>query len=160
MTAMNDRSQTRPRWKGSLSQGGVAWSRALLAIVLVVGLIMIVARLFPTREERLWKFVEDARLAFVEKRDDDLFAAFDPAVRYQKTYGLAEIRRDVARYRSAELPPPHVAEREVTFDATGAEVRLVVVISVELRPIARVTVRLRVVDDDGGPVRVTSIAWE
>jgi len=142
-----------------LSQRGLAWGRALIGIVLLVGLVMLVAHLFPTREERLWKFVDGTRAAFAEHRDEDFIACFDPSVRYQKTGGLAEMRRDIKKYRTAELPPPNVTKREATFDDTGADVRLEVVVSVELRPIAHAKVRLRV-EDREGPPRVTSVAWE
>jgi hypothetical protein len=156
---MNDRSQNCQRWIGSLSQRGVAWGRLLIGIVLLVGLVMLVARLFPTREERLWKFVDGARAAFAEHRDEDFLAAFDPSVRYQKTGGLADIRRDLKRYRAADLPPPNVTKREATFDDTGADVRLEIVVAVEIRPIAQAKVKLRV-EDGGGTWRVTSVAWE
>jgi hypothetical protein len=156
---MHDRSQNCQRWNGSLSQRGVAWGRLLIGIVVLVGLVMLVAHLFPTREERLWKFVDGARAAFAEKRDDDFLACFDPAVRYQKDGGLADIRREIKRYRSAELPPPNVTKREATFDETGADVRLDVVVSVELRPIAQAKARLRV-DDADGAWRITSVVWE
>jgi hypothetical protein len=159
MTGMHDRSHKCQRWFGSLSQRGVAWGRALIAVVVVIGLVMVVARLFPTREERLWKFVDEARLAFAENREADFVACFDPSVRYQKSGGLADIRRELKRYRSAELPPPHVAKREAVFDETGADVRLDVVVSLELRPIAQAKVRLRIEDADG-PWRVTAVDWE
>jgi len=159
MTGMHDRSQMCQRWYGSLSQRGVAWGRALIGIVVVIGLVMLVARLFPTREERLWKFVEEARLAFAENREGDFEACLDPSVRYQKSGGLADIRRELKRYRTAELPPPSVVKREAVFDQTGADVRLDVVVSLELRPIAQAKVRLRI-DDVDGPWRVTSVAWE
>jgi hypothetical protein len=159
MTDMHDRSQSGRRWMESLSQRGIAWGRALIGIVVLVALVMLVARLFPTREERLWKFVDGARAAFVENREEDFLAAFDPAVRYQKDGGLADVRRELKRYVKAGYPPPNIAKREAVFDATGADVRLDVVVSVELRPIAQAKVRLRI-DDVDGPWRVTSVAWE
>jgi len=159
MTGMHERSQSRRRWLGSLSQRGIAWNRALIGIVVLVGLVMLLARLFPTREERLWKFVDGARAAFVASRGEDFLGSFDPAVRYQKDGGLADIRREFRRYVKAGYPPPNIMKREAVFDETGADVRLDVVVSVELRPIAQAKVRLRI-DDAGGPWRVTSVAWE
>jgi hypothetical protein len=159
MTVMHDRSQNCQRWFGSLSQRGVAWGRALIGVVVLVGLVMLVAHLFPTREERLVKFVDAERAAFAEGRDADFLAGIDPAMRYQKSGGLADLVREIKRYRSAGLPPPNVTKHEETLDETGADVRLDVVVSVELRPIAQAKVRLRVEDADG-PWRVTSVAWE
>jgi hypothetical protein len=142
-----------------LSQSGFAWGRALIGVVFLVGLVMLIAHLFPTREERLWKFVDGARAAFVADREEDFLASFDPSVRYQKTGGLADVRREFKRYMKAGIPPPNIVKREATFDETGADVRLDVVVSVELRPIAQAKVRLRI-DDADGSWRMTSVAWE
>jgi len=159
MDRMHDRLQNSRRRLGSLSIRGFAGTRALVAVLLLVALVMLAFKLFPTREERLWKTIDGARAAFVENREQDFLATFDPDVRYQTSGGLPEIKRQFEKWKREGLPPPNIVKREATFDDEGADVRLDVVITVELRPIAQAKVKLRLVDRDG-PWRVTTAAWE
>ncbi len=142
---MNGRSQ---RCSGSLSRGLAATRIVIAAIVLVV-LFVVAKRLFPSREERLQRFLEASRDAVVELREDDFFARLDPAIRYQATGGIPELRRDWARYRASGIGRATIVVQEQTLDADGADVKLDVVLSAGLRPLGRVAVKLRVVERDG-----------
>ena len=157
------------RWQGcsrSLSwrrpfgpEAGLAAKRIFFAIVGVIVLWLAIRHFFPTREERLWRFVDATRDAFMEKDEEGFVAAFDPQVTYQAKEGLAEIRRDWKRYRSIGLGAPQVTKSAATLDETGADVRLEVFVVAGLRPVGQARVKLRL-SDAGGTWRVTSVSWQ
>jgi hypothetical protein len=145
------------RCSGSLSRGA-ALTRIVILVVAAVVLFFAVRGCFPSREERLWKFIDAGREALADKREDDFLAAFDPAVKYRTTGGLADIRRDFKRYAEAGLGQVSVTKQHATFDATGADISLDVVFVAGLRPIAQASVTMRAEDGDGA-WRVTSLGW-
>ncbi len=159
LRVMNERLHGRGRWKRSLSRGA-AWTKALLGVVVLVVLVLAAMKLFPSREERLRKFLEAEQAAFAEGREEDFAAGLDPSVVYQKKRGLADIRRDFKRYHETGLPAPKIVKSEPpTFDDEGADLTLDVVVSVDMRAVAQIKVRIRAVDSSG-VWRATSIAWE
>ena len=142
---MNGRSH---RCNGSLSRG-FAPTRVVIAAILVVVIFLVVRRLFPTREERLRAFIDDSRDAVVELREEDFFARLDPAIRYQTSGGMAELRRDWARYKASGIGRATIVGHEETLDSEGADVKLDVVLTAGLRPLGQVSVSLRVLERDG-----------
>ena len=145
------------RCSGSLSRGA-ALTRIVILVVAAVVLFFAVRSCFPSREERLWKFIDAGREALAEQREDDFLAAFDPAVKYQTTGGLAELRRDFKRYVAGGLGQVNVVKQATTLDATGADILLDVVFVAGLRPIAQASVTMRAEDGDG-VWHVTSLGW-
>ena len=143
------------RLRSRSSSIGLAWTRLLLLVIVAIILYFAARKIFPTREERLWKFVESSRGALMDGREDDFFAVIDPTIHYQKSGGIDGLRRDWKAYRSNEMPPVSVTKHEAAFDDEGADVRLDAVFAAGLT----IHVKLRAVDRDG-PWRVTSIAWE
>ena len=99
------------RCSGSLSRGA-ALTRIVILVVAAVVLFFAVRSCFPSREERLLKFITAGREALAEKREDDFLAAFDPDVKYRGTGGLADVRRDFQRYVAAGLGQVNVTRRK------------------------------------------------
>lgn len=151
---MNGRSQ---RCSGSLSRG-LAATRIVIAAAVLVVLFFAVRRLFPTREERLQRFLDESRDAVVELREEDFFARLDPAIRYQSSGGIPELRRDWARYKASGIGRATIVAQEQTLDADGADVKLDVVLSAGLRPLGQVAVKLRLVERDGD-WKATELSW-
>jgi hypothetical protein len=142
----------------SRSQGGRAVVRVLLIVAAVLVLWFAIRHFFPSREERLWRFVDETRDAFMEKDEPAFLAAFDPAVSYQGKGGIAEIKRDWKTYQSMGLGRPNVTKSEATLDDDGADVRLEVVLLAGLRPVAQPHVKMRLVEE-GKKWRIKSVSW-
>lgn len=142
---------------GSLSRG-FALTRIVIVVVAAMVIFFAVRSCFPSREERLRRFIDKSRDALVEGREEEFMSAFDPAVRYQATGGLAEIRRDWRRYRAIGVGQATVTKQVTTLDATGADVQLDAVLTAGLRPIAQAAVTMRV-EDRGGEWHVTTLSW-
>jgi hypothetical protein len=145
------------RCSGSLSRGA-ALTRIVILVVAAVVLFFTLRSCFPTREERLWRFIDSGREALADGREDDFVAAFEAGVKYQTTGGLADIRRDFKRYVATGLGRVNVVKQETTLDATGADIRLDVVFVAGLRPVAQAAVTMRAEDGDG-KWHVTSLGW-
>jgi hypothetical protein len=144
---------------GSLSRG-LAPMRIVLGVAAIAVLAALFLYLFPSRETRFLRFFDAARTAFVERREEAFLAAFDPAVKYQGTFGTAEIRRDFRRYHSAGgLGAPEIVKQELALDPEGADLTLDVVVVAGLTPVARASVRMRALEVDG-EWRVTSVSWQ
>jgi hypothetical protein len=153
--AMMDCSHT---CSGSLSRG-VAWTR-VVAIFAVLALAAFgLSRCFKSRESRLWDFVADARAAALDLREEDFFKCLDPAVRYRRNGGLKEVQRDWNQWKSAGIGTAAVTRQEAHLDDTGADVEMTVVLTVGIRPVAEVHVRLRA-EDEGGKWRVVRLDWD
>ena len=145
------------RCSGSLSRGA-ALTRIVILVVAAVVLFFAVRTCFPSREEKLRRFIDDGREALAEGREDDFVAAFDPGVKYQTSGGATDIRREFKRYVASGLGQVNVVKYETKLDPTGADVRLDVVFVAGLQPIAQAAVTMRVEDGDG-PWHVTSLGW-
>lgn len=134
------------------------WPAVAGAAVLLILLIVLVPRLFRSREDRLREFLVAEREALLEGDDASFFAGIDPAVKYQAAGGLAELRRDHARFRSAGVGHVTFTKQEIRLDDAGADVTLEALLTAGLRPIASVSVKLRIAEEDGA-WRATSISW-
>ena len=143
---------------GSLSRGGAA-TRIVVGVLVAVLLIVVAVLVFPSREKRLWSFVDSCRDALLAGREEDFMAKFAPSVRYQSGGGTVEIRRDFKRYRSLGVPQPTFTSHAATFDAEGADVVLDVLLTVALRPLGQFHVRMHATDA-GGEWRLTDVRWE
>lgn len=146
------------RWNGSLSRGAALMRVVIGAAVLLVAFV-VVRTCFPSREARMWRFVEDGRDALVENREEDFIAHFDPAVRYQDKSGVAEIRRDWKRWRATGIGQATILSRDLTLDPEGADVKLEVLFVAGMTPISTTKVKLRVAEREGA-FSVTSLSWE
>jgi hypothetical protein len=139
---------------------GRALTRIVVIVAAALALVWAGCSLWPSREKRLWAFVDSCRDALLEGREEDFVACFDPGVRYQSDLGLAEIRRDYRRYRGIGVPEPTIIGNEVSFDDAGADLRLDVVLSAGLRPLGRYAVRLRAREDADRSWRIETVRWE
>jgi hypothetical protein len=153
---MNGRSHA---WIRSLSRGAalLRWAAGLACLAVILALVL---SLFPSREEKLWQFVDERRDALIERREDDLFAGIGTSVRYQDVQGLAEMRRDYGRWRAAGIGTATILEQEATLDPEGADVRLRVALLVGIRPVADVRVTMRLDEDEEGAWRIVSLSWK
>ena len=152
---MNERSHA---CSGSLSRG-VAWTRLLVAVVVLAAAALGLSKCFRSRESRLWDFVADARSAAIDLREDDLFKCFDPAVRYRRDGNIDGIRRDWKRWKAAGIGTAAVTHQEAHLDERGADVDLTVVLTVGIQPVGQYVVRLRAEDGDG-TWRVVALDWQ
>ena len=150
-------SNSGVRCSGSLSRGA-ALTRIVILVVAAVVLFFAVRTCFPSREERLRKFIDNGREALAAGHEDDFVGAFDPGVKYQTSGGVADIRREFKRFVASGLGQVNVVKYETKLDPTGADVRLDVVFVAGLQPIAQAAVKMRVEDGDG-PWHVTSLGW-
>ena len=123
---MNTRSQpcNGSLCSRSLSRGLTA-TRLVAAVVAVAVLIVVLMQLFPSREERLWDFVDATSDALMTGTEEEFAASFDPDVKYQASRlgtkgGLAEIRRDWKRYRAAGLPRPRIVSQKADYRVNSA----------------------------------------
>jgi hypothetical protein len=147
-----------PLCSGSLSRGS-ALTRIVISVVAAVVLFFAVRGCFPSREEKLLRFLDESRTELTEGREDDFFEGVSPDVTYREKGGLAEMRNDWKRYRASGIGAPNVVKQEWTLDDTGATVRMEVVFVAGLRPIAQVGVTIRLADGDGA-WKVTSLGWK
>lgn len=159
---MNARSQACSR---SLSERGVALWRIAAAVAAVVVLVVILSRVFRTREERLWEFMDAQRASLLEQRapgEQAFLAGIDRGVRYQKAGGFAEVERDTKRFRASGTRDARIEDQEATMTAGGAEVRLTVILMAGLQPVARSRVRFLTAEVPDSPEgwRITEISWE
>jgi hypothetical protein len=138
---------------------GRALTRIVVAALALAALVLVAIWLIPTREKRLWAFVDSCRDALLSKREDDFLAKFEAGVRYQGAEGLAEIRRDYKRYHAVGVPRPTVVSNTATLDDEGADVRLEVVLTAGFQPLGRYRVRMRLVDPDG-EWRIVKVVWD
>jgi hypothetical protein len=116
-------------------------------------------RLFRSREDRMWEFVDDTRSALLAGRDAEFLAAFDPAVVYQRTHGMAEIQRDLKRFRATGIGTVKITKSDADLDDDGADLRLETLLLAGLRPVAETKVEIRLAERDGKWL-VTSVRWE
>lgn len=139
------------------------WSAAGLALgaLTVFGL-----RACRSPEERFADALEEAREDFVEGRDAEFLARFDDAVAYRGRKGLAELRADLAAWRTAGIGGARILEKEIQAgDGGGAGVTasgtatLTAEVGPALRPVGRVTVRLSA-EERGDGWFVTSFDWK
>ncbi len=153
---MQDRSQAVQR---PLSAAGLArWTLPVGALALVL-LAFLGRHLFRSAEERLRDALEDARSDLLAGRDAEFLAFFAPDVRYQRDGGLAEIRRDLARFRETGIRQAEVAKTDLTLDGSEADVRLQVVFYAGMQPLGEAAVRVHAVEEDGG-WKVASLSWK
>ena len=150
--------RSMPRCSESLSRGA-ALMRVVIGLVLLFVAFVVIRSCFPSREARMWRFVEDGRDALVENREEDFIAHFDPAVRYQGKSGVAEIRRDWKRWRATGIGQATLLTREATLDADGADVQLEVLFVAGMTPVSTTKVKLRLAEREG-VFSVTSLSWE
>lgn len=132
------------------------WAVGLACLAVILALVL---SLLPSREKSLWEFVDERRDALLERREPDVFAGIDAAVSYQHGLGLAEMRRDYAKWRASGIGTASILERDATLDPDGADVRLRVALLVGIRPVADVTVTMRLVEDADGAWRIVSLSW-
>lgn len=134
------------------------WPAVAGAVVVALLLLVLLPRLLRSREDRLRDFLVAEREALLEGEDAAFFAGIDPAVKYQSAGGMAEVRRDHAKFRSAGVGRVTFTKEQVKLDEAGADVTLEALLSAGLRPIASVSVQIRLQEDDGA-WRATSISW-
>lgn len=146
------------RWDRSLSRGA-AWVRLVAAVAVVGALVFTCSRVFRSREARLWDFVADARAAALELREEEFFACLDPGVVYRRKGDLKAVHRDWNQWKSSGIGTAAVTRQEARLDETGADVDMTVVLTVGIRPVAEVRVRLRA-EDTGGKWRVVRLDWD
>lgn len=141
------------------------WSAAGLALgaLTVFGL-----RACRSPEERFADALEEAREDFVEGRDAEFLARFDDAVAYRGRKGSAELRADLAAWRTAGIGGARVLDKEIRAvdgDGSGGDgvtatgtATLTAEVGPALRPVGRVTVRLSA-EERGGGWFVTAFDW-
>lgn len=143
---------------GSLSRG-VAWVRVLVAVAVLAVVAFAGCRLFRSREARLWDFVADARTAALDLKEEEFFACLDPDVRYRRDGDMKAVQRDWKQWKALGIGTAAVTRQDAKLDDTGADVTMTVVLTVGIRPIAEVHVRLRA-EDAGGKWRVVRLDWD
>jgi hypothetical protein len=139
-------------------------TRVVVAIAAVAVLVLVAMHVFRSRETRLWEFIDREQALVLDRRPapegrPEFLDGFDPSVRYQKTGGFSDVKRDHARFLETGIDAVQVTKREATMTDDGADVRLEAVLLAALHPVAQVVVRFHAEDGDG-QWRILQVSWE
>ncbi len=143
----------------SRSNSGNVLIRIVALVLVLAAVTYFLTWVFRSDAQRVKERVDAARDALVEGRDEEFLEVFRDDLTYQGGKGIADLRRDLRRWREMSLVKVFIVTNDVEIVDGVASVTLLVAVGQGLLELGQVDVSIEAIPSEDGEWRVRSFSW-